>query len=321
MLGAQLFSSTSTLGPLICEYRQEPLAAPVPNVCSWVFSSELSASAQRGHTIYNPKNSKTAKKLTGSTWSISYGDGSTASGDVYTDTVTIGDTVVQNQAVELAQTVANQFLQDNGDGLVGLSFSSGNQVRPRAQKTFFDNAASSLQSPLFTCDLKRGAPGSYDFGFIDDNKHTGEITYTNVDSSQGFWGFTTSGYAVGDGSTSNMDIASIADTGTSLLLLPDDVVSAYYDSVDGSQNNQQQGGFTFPCDATLPDLSLQIEGYTAVVPGAFFNYAPVDGSTCFGGLQSSGDIGINIFGDVFLKSQFVVFSNDGPQLGFAAKDL
>ena len=297
------------------------MVAPLPNVIRWVFSSELSASAQQGHAIYNPQNSNTAKQLTGSTWSIQYGDGSTASGDVYTDTVTIGGTVVQNQAVELAKTVANQFLKDNGDGLVGLSFSTGNQVKPTPQQTFFDNAASSLQSPLFTCDLKRGAPGSYDFGFIDDSKHTGEITYTSVDNSQGFWGFTTSGYAVGGASVTSLNIPSIADTGTSLLLLPDDVVSAYYGSVSGSQNDQQQGGFTFPCGATLPDLSLQIEGYTAVVPGAFFNYAPVDGTTCFGGLQSSGSIGLNIFGDVFLKSQFVVFSSNGPQLGFAAKNL
>jgi aspergillopepsin I len=41
------------------------------------------------------------------------------------------------------------------------------------------------------------------------------------------------------------------------------------------------------------------------------------GSACFGGLQSSGSIGVNIFGDVFLKSQYVVFDSEGPQLGFA----
>ena len=55
------------------------------------------------------------------------------------------------------------------------------------------------------------------------------------------------------------------------------------------------------------------------------NYAPVsDGSTtCFGGIQSDDGVGFSIFGDVFLKSQFVVFSDasGGPQLGFAAKTL
>ena len=119
------------------------------------------------------------------------------------------------------------------------------------------------------------------------------------------------------------DISSIADTGTSLLLLPDDVVDAYWGAVNGAQNSQSDGGYIFPCDATLPDLTLQIEGYAAVVPGSYMNYAPAEGSSCFGGLQSAGNAGVNIFGDIFLKSQFVVFSDasGGPQLGFAAKNL
>lgn len=56
-----------------------------PTPCRWVFSSELPTSEQSGHDIYTPGSS--AKKLNGETWSISYGDGSSASGDVYTDTV------------------------------------------------------------------------------------------------------------------------------------------------------------------------------------------------------------------------------------------
>ena len=142
-----------------------------------------------------------------------------------------------------------------------------------------------------------------------------------MDNSQGFWGFTASGFAVGDAEINNQEITAIADTGTSLMALPDSVVSAYWDSVDGAKLDEQQGGYTFPCRTTLPDFSLQIEGYTAVVPGIYLNYAPISRTTCFGGLQSDGDIGISILGDVFLKSQFVVFSNDGPQLGFAAKNL
>ena len=52
----------------------------------WVFSSRLPAASQSGHSVYNPSNSATAKLLSGYTWSISYGDGSGASGIVYTDT-------------------------------------------------------------------------------------------------------------------------------------------------------------------------------------------------------------------------------------------
>lgn len=55
------------------------------------------------------------------------------------------------------------------------------------------------------------------------------------------------------------------------------------------------------------------------------NYAPLSqgSSTCFGGIQSDAGVGFSIFGDVFLKSQFVVFedASGGPRLGFAAKNL
>lgn len=93
----------------------------------WVFSSELSSSQSRGHSIYDPTKSSTSKELSGATWNISYGDGSGASGNVYTDTVDVGGTTVTSQAVELAETISAQFQQDqDNDGLLGLAFSSIN---------------------------------------------------------------------------------------------------------------------------------------------------------------------------------------------------
>ena len=310
---------------LTCEYPHTLQPLPTANVHSWVFSSELPANEQANHAIYSPSKSTTAKALSGETWSISYGDGSSASGNVYSDTVDVGGTTVTGQAVELAQTISSEFAQDESDGLLGLAFSSINTVSPNQQQTFFANAESLLDAPLFTANLLKGEPGSYNFGYIDDSEYTGTITYTAVDSSQGFWGFTTSGYTIGSSPAVSSSFAAIADTGTSLLLLPDNVVSAYYAQVQGSSNSQSEGGYIFPCSATLPSITLTIAGYGAVVPGSYMNYAPVSqgSSTCFGGIQSDSGVGFSIFGDVFLKSQFVVFedASGGPRLGFAAKNL
>ncbi|KAH0842340.1 Aspartic protease pep1 [Fonsecaea pedrosoi] len=308
----------------------------------WVFSSQLPSSERSGHSIYDPSKSKTSKQLSGATWKISYGDGSSASGSVYTDTVNVGGTTVTGQAVEVAKQISSQFQQDaNNDGLLGLAFSSINTgqwihepsdvatnvhlVQPQQQTTFFDTAIAqgALEQNVFTVDLKKGEPGSYDFGFIDNSKYTGDITYTPVDNSQGFWEITGTGYQVGDGEFQSASIDAIADTGTTLLLMDDDIVSAYYDQVEGAELDNSQGGYTFPCSADLPDFAVGIGSYHAVIPGSFMNYAPVStgSSSCFGGLQSNEGIGQSIYGDIFLKAVFAVFDNDNMQFGVATKDL
>ena len=259
--------------------------------------------------------------MNGDNWSISYGDGSTASGNVYADTVKVGATTVTSQAVELAETISAQFQADsNNDGLLGLAFDQLNTVNPDKQKTFFSNAKASLAAPLFTANLKKGAPGTYDFGFIDNSKYTGSITYVPVKTTNGFWEFTGNGYAVGNKAFVSTSIDAIADTGTTLLYLPTAVVTAYYNGVNGAKYDSSQGGYTFPCSTTLPSITLGIGSYKAVVPGSYITYAPVSGNTCFGGIQRNTGIGFSIYGDIFLKSQFVVFDGTSqPQLGFAAK--
>ncbi|KAG4218422.1 hypothetical protein PC116_g33098, partial [Phytophthora cactorum] len=121
----------------------------------WVFSTEQPQSTINGQTPYNPEDSSTAKELSGASWDISYGDGSSSSGVVYTDVVTVGGVSFKNQAVEAAKKVSAQFTSDsNNDGLLGLAFSSINTVTPKPQKTFFDNVASSLDIAAWTADLK-----------------------------------------------------------------------------------------------------------------------------------------------------------------------
>lgn len=45
-------------------------------------------------------------------------------------------------------------------------------------------------------------------------------------------------------------------------------------------SDTSQGGYTFHCSATLPDLTFCINDYLAVVAGEYINYSPA-GSSCF----------------------------------------
>lgn len=303
-----------------------------------MYSQEMPASQSKGHDLYQP--SENARKLEGHTWQIRYGDGSSARGDVWVDSVTIGGVTAEEQAVETAQQVSAQFTQDtDNDGLVGLAFSKINTgrsyplpfavdymyspliVKPNQQKTFFDNVKDELDLPLFAVTLRSQAPGHYDFGYIDESRFKGEITYKPVDDSEGFWTFTADGYSVGDKGGTGAPITGIADTGTTLLLVDDSVLEDYYAEVPDAVNDNSIGGYVFPCNTKLPSFTVKINDYDAVIPGEYINYAPVDrtGTYCYGGIQSSQGLGFAIFGDVFLKSQYVVFDADGPKLGFAAQ--
>jgi hypothetical protein len=245
----------------------------------WVFNTQLSTASQTGHTNFDPAKSSTFKLIQGASFSISYGDGSGAAGTVGTDTVNIGGATVTSQAIELATAVSSSFVQDTqSNGLVGLAYSKLNTVKPTQQKTFFDNAKSTLAMPVFTADLRKGAVGAYTFGAIDSTKFTGSLTWAAVNTTKGFWQFSSSKFQVGTGATMNIAGGqAIADTGTTLMLANAAVVNAYYSQVTGAVNNQTVGGVTFPCNAQLPDLAVDVGGvYMATVRGDDINFAPVD---------------------------------------------
>lgn len=386
----------------------------------WVFSTETASADVNGQKTYDPSTSTSAKKLSGASWSISYGDGSTSKGDVYMDTVTIGNVTVSGQAVESATEVSSSFTSDaSSSGLVGLAMSSLNTVTPTQQKTFFDNAKAQLASPVFSADLQHDAAGTYTFGAIDSSKFTGTMYYANLynttESLSGYWTFQSTGYTVGDGTTTTSTAAStsssstnpfsaaetsgfggsgfgggggggndfgndnqdsgssffgfgkwvrsmisgspkeeakrststrqhgpvtnnnaaaaavakratttltgIADTGTTLLMLDDSVVSDYYGQVSSAQDSEEEGGYVFDCSATLPDFSFNVGSGSITVPGTYINWAPVDttNTTCYGGLQSDSSIGFSIFGDIALKAAYVVFDGGEGRIGWAAK--
>lgn len=131
------------------------------------------------------------------TWSTEYGDGSFASGLVGLDKVSIGGAVVESQAVEIATNVSLQFENLESDGLVGLGFTNGNTVVPNQQKTFFDNIAKDLESPILGVSLHHDGPGHFDFGFLDERWYRGRIWYADVDTVDGWWAFNATGYGIG----------------------------------------------------------------------------------------------------------------------------
>lgn len=177
--------------------------------------------------------------------------------------------------------------------------------------------------------------GNYNFGFIDTTEFLGPLHFVDVNSTDGFWKFEATGFSIQNANstdnTSSLFVpvahTAIADTGTTLLLLPSAITQAYYWQVANATDSPMLGGWVFPCGTYLPDLTLHIGTYKAVIPGELMVFAPVDtddlatATTCYGGIQSSSGFPFAIYGDVFLKAQWTVFDMGEERLGFAAKPI
>jgi len=272
-----------------------------------------------GHKVYDP--SVSGQVMAGSKWGITYGDSSGASGKVYADKLVVGGATATKQAIGAATSASSSFLSDTqGSGLFGLAFKSINTISPTQQPTFFDNIKSSLKLKLFAVTLKKDASGSYDFGYIDSSKYQGQITYMDADTSSGFWMLPHGAYKVAlNGPVVNLEFNKIVDTGTSLLLLPQQAVTAYYNKVVGSGYDSTWGGYTFPCNSHLPIMSLRMANVWHDVPGPYMNWAQINSTHCFGGLQLSTGLPFSILGDVFLKAVYAVFDQrtSTPRVGLA----
>lgn len=306
----------------------------------WVWSTGLSQSVQKqktssGGAVFDSSKSSTFKNMSGSTWQIQYGDGSSASGTVGTDTVTLGNIVIQNQAVELADTISSQLQGEAGsDGLLGLAFGTINTVKPKPVQTPLENMITEKDIPtdeeLFTCCLGTSATSTssddassyYTFGGLDQQEIQAagqDIAYTPVDNSQGFWMFDSPSVTINGTQTTLSGNTAIADTGTTLLLVSDAVVEDIYKAIPGSTYSQADQGYVFPENTSadsLPTIEFAVGNTSITINKDYLAFASSSQSgMVFGGIQSQGNNGFNIFGDVFLRCCYAIFDSGNTRFG------
>ncbi|KAF2712885.1 aspartic proteinase precursor [Pleomassaria siparia CBS 279.74] len=303
----------------------------------WVWSTSLSTKAKwKGaakHKIFDPKKSSTYKKVPGSTWQINYGDGSTASGIVGTDNVTLGGLCVENQAVEMTSKLSPQFTSGAGDGLLGLAFGKINTVKPKKVATPVENMITQKdikeEQELFTCylgswrDAKEADKGEsfYTFGYIDGDviERCGtEPHYVPIDTTKGFWQFKSESACINGKPLARAGNTAIADTGTTLALVSDDVCQAFYGAIPGALFDKKQQGWTFPIGTPvdqLPTLSFAVGDKQFDVQKEDYGFAACSEEMQYGGIQSRGANEFDILGDTWLKAVYAIFDQGKMRFG------
>jgi hypothetical protein len=239
--------------------------------------------------------------------------------------VSLGGLVINNQAIELASNLSDQFLQSTGDGLLGLAFGTINTVQPTPVKTPVENLISEAKVPtsaeLFTAKLGSWrdtneadkGEGFYTFGYIDQDTVTASgqsVVYTPINSANGFWQFASAKTTVnGKAVTQSSGNSAIADTGTTLALVSDAVCKAIYGAIPGAKYDSENQGWVYPENTTLaklPVVTFAVGTHQVTIQKEDLGFASIGDGNIYGGIQSRGSMTFDILGDTFLKSIYAV---------------
>jgi hypothetical protein len=238
--------------------------------------------------------------------------------------------VVKNQAIELATSVSRAFTENKGDGLLGLSFSSNNSVKPVPVATPVENMILQDDIPpsaeLFTAWLGNKLESSFfTFGYIDEKALQGQQpTYTPLDNSQGAWMFESSVASINGEQYDRSDNKAMADTGTTLCLVGDFLCERIYSAIPGAMQSATQQGWIFPTPtdlSTLPKIALSVGNALFLIKPTDFAFQDLGDGTTYGGIQSRGNQDFDVLGCVFLRSIYAIFDQGNSRFGCTQRDL
>jgi len=273
-----------------------------------------------GHKIYAPGNSTTSKDL-GKTFKLGYGDGSSVSGDQYTDTVKIAKLTATGQTLGVASVYSNGFKVDSfsPDGLMGMAFES---LSSYGANPVFQSLVDQKRTaePVFA--FKLTDVGSELFvGGVNKKLYTGDFTYAPV-TQKAYWQVKMDTVSV-DGKKALENHSAIIDSGTTLILGDTASVKELFNQIPGSKDASQTVGagyWTVPCDK-VPTVSLSFGGKAWNISPKRFNIGQVKAGSpdCVAGI-TGGDIGADfwVVGDVFMSGVYTAFDVGAGRVGFAA---
>ncbi|CAL1703550.1 unnamed protein product [Somion occarium] len=284
----------------------------------WVPNASHCTGCAQKHT-YSSTSSSTSQAQNG-TFSIQYGDGSTVSGPIFKDTVTVAGVKSTGQTFAAVTKMSSLFNDDALDGILGLAFQdiSNLNAPPFYQNTFAESAV-----PENVFAFKLAESGSELFlGGTNSDLYSGDIEYHSV-TSGGFWQ-ATGGKAIVEGKTAVSGFQTIIDSGTTIMYGPSSAVETFYASVPGSKLFDSDNGFySYPC-ASPPAVGFSWGGKTWTISADNFNLGQTESgsmaSQCVGALAGQ-DIGLGdnvwLLGDSFMKNVYTAFNFDTKSVGFA----
>jgi len=270
-----------------------------------------------GHNTYDPSASADSQDL-GIPFSITFGDGSSAIGEQYSDVVSVAGLTANRQTLGLATSYSTglQSSQFPPDGLMGLGFETISvfNASPLFQTLISENV---VTSPVF--GFKLATSGSELFlGGVNNALFTGDFAWVPL-SNASFWQAPFDSISV-NGNTVVGQTEAIFDTGSSQIIGDPDGIKALFDSIPGAQANGD-GTYTIPCDFNTP-ISVSVGGIEVQISPSTFNLGLVSesgSSTCAAGAAADPSLTGEfwVLGGVFLQNIYSAWDVGNVRIGFA----
>lgn len=293
-------------------------------------------------------NSSSTYQYIASNFNISYVDGSGATGDYVSDTVTIG-----SQRLDRLQFGIG-YKSTNAQGILGIGYPLNEVQVGRAGLQPYNNLPAQLVAEgviqsnaysLWLNDLDANT-GNILFGGVDVEKYVPPLQSLPIESTSGVHGefmITLTDLRLGNhtlGATTTttpnrthpLALAVLLDTGSSLTYLPDDLVSELY-TLLGAVYNASANAAYIPClyarnpppalahldfTFTAPTITVPLDELILDLVTAAGTRPTFDDGTpaCLFGIAPAG-AGTYVLGDTFLRSAYVVYDLENHEIALA----
>ncbi|KAI0195258.1 aspartic peptidase domain-containing protein [Xylaria flabelliformis] len=275
-----------------------------------------------GH--YDPSLSPTSQRVDSAGFSIKYGSGQ-AKGPYYKDDIYISGTRIQNQQFGVANSSELVWF-----GIMGLGHGDNGFISyPLVVESLETQGHTNTR--LFSINLGRQASpgavitGELTFGGVDTNSYAGLLQKVPTDPSDPHYKIILNGLAHrapgADSSTSLVDsslpLPLIVDSGTTLSLLPESLVTKLAAQFPGATSDGA-GGYHVDCayqnQTGTVDFEILTETGTVTINIAYRDFIWNNGGDCLLGAWFSNDVGTFILGDSFMRGAYVAFDQTNRAL-------
>ncbi|KAI0118828.1 aspartic-type endopeptidase [Nemania sp. FL0031] len=279
-------------------------------------------------------NDSSTYEYVGSWFNISYVDGSGASGDYVTDTITIGDSTLDKLQFGIG------YSSTSSQGILGIGYPANEVQVGRAGLDPYDNLPAAMVSAgaisrnaysLWLNDLDANT-GSILFGGVDTEQYTGTLQTLPIQANGGTYAeFLITLTSLKLGSVTIADdqaLAVLLDSGSSLTYLPDDMVEAIYNQVE-AQYDSSSGAAYVPCsiesNTTTLDFTFSSPTISVAMDELVLDLVSSSGrrpkfsdgeDACLFGIAPAGSSTI-VLGDTFLRSAYVVYDIANNEISLA----